>query len=179
MHLLEEQLKERIKKKYVSEKTVKFNEEVGRSGWDKNSSRLNSGLKYRGGVLLQNPAMNRITRAKLTDVIEAEEKLSDDENEEFAFDNVLECEELTELRGRKFHDEGRLYEIHQVRYDEEYKMVIGFRRPISGLTRREDGSAFAVYGKEGLYALSERYLLEHQEKKETESWPRNNVEWVN
>jgi hypothetical protein len=35
LHRLDEQLKEIIQKKYVSERTVTFNEEVGRSWWDK------------------------------------------------------------------------------------------------------------------------------------------------
>jgi hypothetical protein len=46
-------------------------------------------FQFREGVLLQNPLMNRITRAKLTDVVETEEELGDDENEEFAFDIVF------------------------------------------------------------------------------------------
>jgi hypothetical protein len=65
----------------------------------------------------------------LADVVETEEELGDDENEEFAFDNVLECEELAKqlrkiLNRRKFHDDGRLYKIYQVRYDEEFKTMI-------------------------------------------------------
>jgi hypothetical protein len=71
----------------------------------------------------------------------------------------LECEELAAeqlreiLNGRKFHNDGRLHKTYQVRCDKEFKIVIEFRKPISRLTQREDGSAFAVDRKKWLYAL--------------------------
>jgi exodeoxyribonuclease III len=103
--------------------------------------------------------------------------------DELAYENVHECEELADklqfLNTRKFEDEGRMYEIMQVRYDPEFERIIGFRRPLSGKTpHKDDGSSFAVYGKEGLYELSEIYLLHHPEERELAPWPTNNVEWA-
>jgi exodeoxyribonuclease III len=102
---------------------------------------------------------------------------------DYSFENVNECEELAQkvapiLNGRKYEDEGRLYEIYQVRYLPKDEMVIGFRKPLSGRHNKEDGSAFAVYGKEGLYELSERYLLEHPEDRNDVVWPENNAAWA-
>ena len=109
-------------------------------------------------------------------------ELTEEFNERFNFHNVQECEELAEelqfLNGRKFIDEGRLYEIFQVRYDPEFERIIGFRKVLGSRPHREDGSAFLVYGKEGLYELSERYLLEHPEESDRIEWPRNNYEWA-
>ena len=103
--------------------------------------------------------------------------------DELAYENVEECEELAKqiqfLNGRKFEDEGRLYEIMQVRFDSEFGRIIGFRRPMSGKTpHREDGSAFCVYGKEGLYELSELYLLHHPEDRVHVRWPTSGAEWA-
>ena len=103
--------------------------------------------------------------------------------DELAYENVDECEELADkvqfLVGRKFEDEGRLYEVMQVRYDPEFEKVIGFRRPMSGKTPHgHDGSAFCVYGKEGLYELTERYLLHHPEERDCVVWPTDHVGWA-
>ena len=96
--------------------------------------------------------------------------------------NVDECEELADrlyfLNGRKFYDEGRLYEIFQVQYDPKSRHIIGFRKPLSGRTRPEDGVPFMVYGLEGLYELSERYYQLHPEKRFTVEWPRNATAWA-
>jgi hypothetical protein len=49
----------------------------------------------------------------------------------FCFDNVQESEELAEelqfLNGRKYVDDGRLYEIYQLRYDSEFRKLMSGR----------------------------------------------------
>ena len=104
------------------------------------------------------------------------------DEDRFDFNNVDECEELAEElqfpNGRKFIDEGRLYEIFQIRYDPEFERIIGFRKVLGSKPHREDGGAFLVYGREGLYELSERYLLDHSEEREEVDWPRDNYEWA-
>ena len=100
-----------------------------------------------------------------------------------SYENVHQCEALAQevkfLNGRKFEDDGRLYEVWQVRYDpESEQLIIGFRKPLTGRTHKDDGSAFAVYGMEGLYELTERYLLTHPEDRYEEKWPANNAEWA-
>ena len=104
------------------------------------------------------------------------------DEERFDFNNINESEELAEelqfLNGRKFIDEGRLYEIFQIRYDPEFERIIGFRKVLGAKPHREDGCAFLVYGREGLYELSERYLLDHPEERDEVEWPRDNYEWA-
>ena len=129
------------------------------------------------GIPLQNRSKRRSksSRQRVTQMEEEEAEIEDEAleklREEYSYDNVNQCEELAEevapiLNGRKFYDEGRLYEIYQVRYDQEFECILGFRRPVSGRTRRDDGAAYQVYGKEGLFELSERYLLENPEERE-------------
>jgi hypothetical protein len=48
---------------------------------------------------------------------------------------------------------------------------------MSGTATRLDGSAYAVYGKDGLYELSERYLLENPEERMEITWPTTRAEW--
>ena len=182
LRLLDEQLRERIRENYVMEKGVRFDGEVEVVGYDTKMSTKKGVITQREGVHLRNPPMNRITRAKLHTVEDISEVREPDvDDEEFMFDNVKECEELAAelqfLNGRKFVDEGRLYEIYQVTFEEEYEMVIGFRKPLSGRPNKEDGSAFAVYGKEGLYALSEKYLLDNPEAQDHGIWPKDNEGW--
>ena len=142
------------------------------------------------GEHLQAPALDYHTRVGQYELQEGDEapeeelrQLDQTLLDELAYENVDECEELAEqvqfLNGRKFEDEGRLYEIMQVRFDSEFGRVIGFRRPMSGKTpHREDGSAFCVYGKEGLYELSELYLLHHPEDRVNVKWPTSGAEWA-
>jgi exodeoxyribonuclease III len=172
-------------------KGVQFRGEVTVAEFDKNDTPED----LRGGVLaegelLRPAAVDFRVRMEELEIVEGEEdqrlrdlELDQELLDELAFESVDECEELAEklqfLNGRKFEDEGRTYEIMQVRYDPEFEQVIGFRRPMSGKTpHREDGSSFAVYGKEGLYELSERYLLTHPEARNDAVWPRDNVEWA-
>ena len=142
------------------------------------------------GAPLHQPMLDYLTRMDQFEnwegeqsVEEAKEGLDQALLDELKYENVHECEELAEkvqfLNGRKFEDEGRMYEIMQVRYEPEFERIIGFRRPLSGKTpHREDGSSFCVYGLEGLYELSERYLLDHPEERNDVVWPANNIEWA-
>ena len=139
------------------------------------------------GVITRPPATDSQTRMELYEDLEGEEEPEDELGQalldELSYENVNECEELAlELQflvGRKFRDEGRMYEIMQVRFDPQYERIIGFRKPLSGKTpHREDGSAFCVYGREGLYELTERYLLHHPEDRNDVVWPPDNVAWA-
>jgi hypothetical protein len=148
------------------------------------------------GEPLQNVPVNYRTashryEAKFEERNEKEGEKQDREREEmdarlehdYSFGNVNECEELAHkvasiLNGRKYEDEGRLYEIYQVRYLPKDEVVIGFRKPFSGRHNKEDGSSFAVCGKEGLYELSERYLFEHPDDRAGAAWPKDNSEWA-
>jgi exodeoxyribonuclease III len=139
------------------------------------------------GVITLPPATDRQTRMELYEDLEGEEEPEDELGQtlldELSYENVDECEELAQelqfLVGRKFRDEGRMYEIMQVRFDPQYERIIGFRKPLSGKTpHREDGSAFCVYGREGLYELTERYLLHHPEDRNEVKWPSDNVAWA-
>ena len=147
-------------------------------------------------VATKPPAKNLLTRLKeekfqITNALEdheQEEKEVDDQktwkNEDFAHNNVNQCEELADelrliLEGRKYIDNenGKLYEISRIRYEDEYGMVIGFRKPLHGTRDAEDDFAYAVYGKDGLYELSELYLLEHPEERTELPWPTSRQEW--
>ena len=142
------------------------------------------------GEPLRPPALDYRTRMDRFEVLEEEKEPEQQELEldqtildALAYENVEESEELANelqfLVGRKFQDEGRMYEIYQVRFDPEYERIIGFRRPLSGKTpHKEDGSAFCVYGQEGLFELSERYLLHNPEERDTVEWPKNNSDWA-
>ena len=116
---------------------------------------------------------------------ESEDKeieLEDKVVEALSLENVDECEALADelqfLNDRKFEDDGRLFQIWQVRYDPESERIIGFRRPMSGRTHGEDACAYFVFGREGLYELSERYILKHPEEGVNVSWPKDNAEWA-
>jgi hypothetical protein len=144
------------------------------------------------GEVIRHPSPDYPNRMDRLEIREGDEVRSEEDIQleleqtildELSIENVKESEQLAAevqfLNGRKFEDEGRLYEIMQVRYEPEWEKVIGFRRPLSGKTPHpEDGSAFCVYGKEGLYELSERYLLHHPNERNKVDWPTNNVEWA-
>jgi hypothetical protein len=136
--------------------------------------------------LLTPPPDNLATRTrKFQDKVDfqAERVATEDPRvaDEFIYENLDQTEELaTELmflNGRKIKVAGRLYSIFQLRYDEEMEQIIAFRKPLSGVYVKGDENAFAVYGPDGLYELSERYLLANPEEREAAVWPRNNVEW--
>ena len=148
------------------------------------------GLVQEDGELLNPPAVDYQTRMEQYELQEGDdspeaEKLRLDQTilDELAIENVEETQQLADslqfLVGRKFEDEGRLYEIMRVQYDRVWERVIGFRRPLSGKTpKRDDGSPFCVYGKEGLYELSELYYLHHPESRERVPWPSDDDAWA-
>ena len=167
------------------------------------SNEPNLNLKLKKGMIRRNaitkpPSKNLLTRMKEKALEETRRALFDTEAEEgkvadtneikledFAHDNVEQCEELADelrntLEGRKFMDNenGKLYEISRIRFDEEYGMVIGFRKPLHGTRDAEDDYAYVVYGKDGLYELSEKYLLEHPEERTAIPWPLSRQEWA-
>ena len=193
LHFLHPDLRSRIEGKY-QRRTVRFEQEVTRCDFkeDQSPSQLRNGKTIREeGEPLQRTPDNLQTRAErfnpeenTGEVTEADPADSEEARilEETSFENVNECEELGEelqfLNGRRFRDEGRLYEIMQVRYDEEWGHVIGFRKPLSGRLDKEDGCPFLVFGREGLYELSERYLVEHPDDRDEVRWPRTSGAWA-
>jgi len=142
------------------------------------------------GVPLQRTPDNLLTRSERQQPEEeseeeenaSETKLDESVREDLSFENVRECADLADelqfLNGRKFIDDGRLYEIFQLRFDEGSGHIIGWRRPMSGTFHREDGVPYTVYGKEGLYELSEIYLLNNPEEKDSTIWPKTLGEWA-
>jgi exodeoxyribonuclease III len=186
-------LRARIEEK-CKRRTVEFQPEVTVAEFkDSVTVKHRDGLRIREeGELLQRTPDNLLTRADryITEEEighngpdeESEPELPQEVLDSLSFDNVEETLELADelrfLNGRKFEDEGRLYEIWQVRYDPQSERVIGFRRPLSGKTNIEDGSPFLVFGIEGLYELSERYLLTHPEDRSEVPWPTTGSEWA-
>ena len=55
--------------------------------------------------------------------------------------------------------------------------MIGNRKPLSRRENRDHASAYAVYGKDGLYELAERYSMEHPEELDQVEWPRDSAGW--
>ena len=149
------------------------------------------------GINIKPPAKNLLTRLK-EDAFEATKALEDNGQEEkeiadrrlikmedYTHENVDQCEELAQelrivLEGRKYVDNenGKLYEISRIRYEDEYGMVIGFRKPLHGTRDAEDDYANAVYGRDGLFELSELYLIQHPEERITTPWPQSRSEWA-
>mmetsp|Transcript_21963 Transcript_21963/g.37055 ORF Transcript_21963/g.37055 Transcript_21963/m.37055 type:complete len:197 (-) Transcript_21963:1535-2125(-) len=73
--------------------------------------------------------------------------------------------------------QGADMKIFQVRFDEEFGQVIGFTKTLSGHEKKDDGCAYAVYGKDGMYELAEWYTMDHPETADQISWPKNGAEW--
>jgi len=189
LHYLSKEHRQRMEKRCKGLQ-VEFDGEVTVVDIVEETKRSKGRLEVRKeGVPLQKAAANLQTRIENYEGLDCDEDPQTEEAvldqkilDELSYENVNQCEELAQevqfLNGRKFEDEGRLYEIWQVRFDPESEMVIGFRKPLSGRTHKEDGSAFAVYGREGLYELSERYFLSHPEERNDISWPANSAEWA-
>jgi hypothetical protein len=150
-----------------------------------------NGLRIKAqGIPLQKTPDNLLTRVERfvpePEVEEEEEPAEVDPDtvifEECSLENVDECpalaDELQFLVGRKYVDEGRKYMIDIIQWDPHYEHVIGFRRPLSGRTHKEDTCPFLVYGREGLFELSERYLLSHPEERENIPWPSTVEDWA-
>jgi len=140
----------------------------------------------RSSELLSPPPDNLATRTrKFQDKVDLEaEKGATQESriaDEFSYENLNQTEELAQelmfLNGRKIVVAGRLYSIFQLRYDEEMEQIIAFRKPLSGVYVKGDENAYAVYGPDGLYEQSERYLLANPTEREQAVWPSDNVAW--
>jgi len=160
LHVLEPELRARIEGKYTG-RAVRFESECTMSEYHLDSTpKGKEGLMIRSeGVPLQRTPDNLLTRSERTqpeDEIDEENVpetvLDESVQDDLSFENVEECEDLADelqfLNGRKFIDDGRLYEVYQVRFDEGSGHIIGWRRPLSGTFHREDGVPYAVYGKE-------------------------------
>ena len=194
LHHLTPELKARVMLSYPGEKVVRFENDAARVIYKEDCSPKTAMSSKNVQVveeLVANTPKNRLTRLRESSSRGVE--LEEDPNlaeellraEDYEYENVNQCEALAEelrplLVGRKYVDNenDKLYEIYQVRYDPESEMIIGFRKPLSGTTDRRDGSAYAVYGKEGLFELSERYLLAHPEERITVDWPTSMEEWA-
>jgi len=139
-------------------------------------------------VTLHQPRDNMLTRFMKRKVtpgpdIDGNVNSEDREKEEFIYENINECEELANeldqlMVGRLFYDEGRLYEVSRVQFDEDYEVIVGWRKPRGAKRNKHDASAFRVFGQEGLYELTERYLLDHPEEMDEVTWPKNNDHWA-
>ena len=199
MDKLPELLKKRIRRRYPGEKVVTFREDAEEVMIDGRTKRLpaKKGMIARS-IITKPPAKNLMTRLKEKTLEETRRALIDNEEEEqkeadvntfksedYIHENVNQCEDLADqlrliLEGRKYIDNenGKLYEVSRIRYDEEYGMVIGFRKPLHGTRDAEDDCAYVVYGKDGLYELTEKYLLDHPEDRLSVEWPKSNGEWA-
>ena len=62
-------------------------------------------------------------------------------------------------------------------FDKEYEVLVGWRRSL-GRPHPLDAAAYRVFSKEGLYELSERYLMDHPEEEDDVPWPKDNIEWA-
>ena len=194
MSILTQELRERIRREYPGQKKVQFQDTVIRGTYDNEKTAKSAKEKIQvaeNGEALHKAAPNRQTRIHRTRVDLEEEKTEETtvvQESEMIDDEELgveECKQLAEemrplLEQKKFIDDenGRLYKIYQVRYDEEYEMVIGFRSPLTGRTDRQDGSAFRVFGKSGLWDLVQQYAANNPEEEEHVEWPRDSGEWA-
>ena len=191
LHLLHPEVRARIEAK-CKRVHVDFADEVTVVTYRDNVS-----LRHQDGITvepemeaLQSTPDNFLTRAanyvpeeQVEEPVVEEDELDPRIIEQLAFENVEECQGLADtltqvLNGRKFEDEGRLYEIMQVQWDPVSEHVIGWRRPLSGRHVAEDGVPYLVYGLDGLYELSERYLIHHPEEEDKWVWPKNGEEWA-
>lgn len=155
---------------------------------DRSPKSINEGANpaVKSTVLLNPPPENLATRTrKHQDRVDLEAEKEETREpriaEEFLYENLAQTEELAEelmfLNKRKFYVGARLYEIFQLRYEEDMDMIIAFRKPLSGVYVKGDENAYPVFGPDGLYELSERYLIAHPEEQETSVWPNSNVAW--
>jgi phage/plasmid-associated DNA primase len=108
---------------------------------DKDKSEELQGRILEEGVPTRSPVLNLRTRMarSVPEQDHAEEETAAAEQNQleqeflakFCFDNVQESEELAEelqfLNGRKYVDDGRLYEIYQLRYDPEFRKLMSGR----------------------------------------------------
>lgn len=184
------ELRKMVELSYPDERRVNFAQEATEISYSVKSSTSKGNRVGEEGLPVQAATKNLATRTimgreameeTVISTLEAEDTIR---REDFEYHNVDQCEELAMklrpiLNGRKYYDNEnqRLYEIYQVRYDKESEMIIGFRKPLSGKTDVADSSCYAVYGHEGLYELSERYLIDNPDKRISIEWPQTAEMW--
>ena len=129
----------------------------------------------------EEPGESATTAAKR--VRTAQEQLTDKELERYAYDNTIQNEEhatiLNEmLVNRRFIDDenGLLYEVARVWYDEGVRAIVGERRQLSGQASEFDDDCFYVYGYGGLLMLTDLYQIGGGADDEVR-WPTTNAEW--
>jgi hypothetical protein len=94
--------------------------------------------------------------------------------EKYAYDGVIQCEELASelqyLVGRVFvdPDNGGRYEVSLVEYNEEFKVVVGGKRSLDGKLRKYDDSLICVFGREGIMEMTDNYVAHHPTP---QAWP--------
>ena len=101
--------------------------------------------------------------------------------EKYVFDNVIQSEELAEemkheLEEKFYIDDenGRLYQIREVEFHEEFKRVVGYRVDCSGQKASKfDDYPFDVFGEMGLLHLVDLYEIDNKEQEI--KWPGNNL----
>ena len=187
LDFLDPTLRERLEPKYRNRKNVEFDDEVTVARFKEGDSPPTFQVQKEGEPLQRTPDNLRTRMSQIPPETEeeAEEEaamIAADVEEgalgDYDINNINESPELAEelqfLNGRKFEDEGRLYEIFGVRWEEEWEHIIGFRKSLTGTTHNQSGSSFLVYGREGLYELSEVYLMNHPEERVSTPWPVDN-----
>jgi exodeoxyribonuclease III len=181
-----DKLSTKVKPRLQGSQRIRFEQENTVAVFRANSTPVSLAKSPRSSELLDPPPDNLATRTrKFEDRVDldVEKKETEDPRmaEEFSYENLEQTEELAEelqfLNGRQIIVEGRLYRIFQLRYEETLEAIIAFRKPLSGVYVKGDENAYEVYGPDGLYELSERYLIEHPGERETSEWPCNNVAW--
>jgi hypothetical protein len=94
--------------------------------------------------------------------------------EKYAYDGVIQCEELAVdlqyMVGQKFvdTDNGGLYEVSQITYNEEFGVVVGGKRAMDGKLRKYDDSMVCVFGRDGLLEMTDTYSAQHPAD---QAWP--------
>lgn len=187
---LSPELQERQRPRASDSRRVKFKQEYDVVIFRENSTPISLGkpaaVAARRSELLPPPPDNLATRTrKFEDQVDLQLEYLEAQPariaEEYAYENLEQSEELAAklefLNGRKIMVAGRLYSIFQLRYEEDMGEIIAFRKPLSGSYVKGDEHAYPVYGHEGLYELSERYLIAHPEEREGAEWPTDNVAW--
>ena len=117
-------------------------------------------------------------------MIKSVREISDQDLETHMLDNIIQCEELAderhvqELVGKEYIDDdnGQLYMVDSIQYDEYSKTVVGWRRSKSGKLHIDDDAAHYVFGEGGLYQLVELYNAE--EVHGQVMWPASREEWA-
>ena len=151
LHLLDPDLKARIEDR-CKRKAVQFQDDVTVIFF-KSQGRVRDGKVDPEGGHLHRAAPNLETRTRDFEAVEEEPEDEDDREEvekRIAEELAEEVAKVLNRRKSTDNENGKLYEIYQVRFDDEFEQVIGFRKPLSGREKKDDACAYAVYGKDGL-----------------------------